>query len=806
MDQATLFGTWLRRRRRALDLTRDELARRAGCAPVTLKKIEADERRPSPELADRLALALQLAGDERAQFLRTARSGLAPGFPVTLPEAAPPPGRFAVPTPLTPLVGRRRELALAQSNLTGRQVRLLTLVGPPGVGKTRLALAVADTIYRARPGEMVFVALDGLTRTDQVAPAIAGALGLRLQPDEPPADQLRLLLHDRALLLILDNFEHLLEEAPLVARLLADSAGLRVLATSRAPLRLRGEHLLPVPPLGLPQLSGGPAGERRGALSEAERLFLQVARAVRPGFRVQDDPGAVAAICARLDGLPLAIELAAARVADSSPAQILAGLDQATELLGHSPQDLPERQGSLRTTIAWSYNLLGPDSRRLFRRCAIFDGDFDGQAPGWVADGAGEADLAQLVLAGLMEAGDGRYRMLQSLRSFGLAALAEAGDAGVARAGLVAWARDLLARAGPELGGPDQVRWFAALEHELPNLRAALAAAVAEGQAEAALRLASSLFRFWQSRGLYSEGRRWIEAGLALAGSVPVPVQAFARHILGTIAQDQGDSDYAITVQGPAVDLCRSHGDPALLADTLNNHAVSFMRLGMAEQALPLLDECLALAEPIGHLHIIGHATNNLGLIAMEQGTFATAQAWYERSLATFQAHTDWRGCAFPLNNMAEMAVLGGAPEADFLLQEALALWEALGDQWGGLYIHLHRGWLRIGQGRYEEAAHELREALAGFVAIEDRRNTLRCCEGLAALALADGAVRRATLLLAAADALRTHYRIYRPPVEGRRLDPITTAAAALAPPELRTIWIRAQAISLAELARLAGE
>ena len=389
MDDSLSFGSWLKQRRKALDLTQAELARRAGCAAVTLQKIEAEERRPSNEIAVRLAEALELLPEERTTFIKVARAelGVHRLAPASGASARLPAARLRqnhLPVPLTPLIGRAHEVAALNLLLQRDDMRLLTLTGVGGTGKTRLAMEVAGGLQHDFADGITFVELAPLSDPDLVATTIAQALGVQEAPGQPLLAQIKAYLRDKQHLLVLDNFEHLLAAAPLATDLLRAAPRLTVLVTSRAVLRLSGEHEYPVLPLNVPA-EGLPLHEV--AQNEAVRLFVTRAQAARADFQFTAANGAdIAAICVRLDGLPLAIELAAARVKLRPPHLLLADLSAPLQVLAGKAQDLPRRHQTLEAAIAWSYDLLDADEQDLFCRLGVFAGGFTLDAAEWVMD------------------------------------------------------------------------------------------------------------------------------------------------------------------------------------------------------------------------------------------------------------------------------------------------------------------------------------------------------------------------------------------------------------------------------------
>ncbi len=462
------------------------------------------------------------------------------------------------------------------------EVRLLTLTGPGGVGKTRLALRVAEDLAADLPEGVVFVGLAALTDPALVLPVLAQTLGVREAGDCALGEQLAAALRGRVVLLVLDNLEQVGEAAPQIADLLAAVPGLTVLVTSRVPLRLAAEHRFPVPPLAVPAAREAPGVETL-AQAAAVRLFVARAQAVRPDFTLTEANAAtVAGICARLDGLPLALELAAARVAHLPPGALLARLAPRLPLLTGGARDLPARQRTMRDAIAWSHDLLQPGEQLLFRRLAVCVGGFTLEAAAGVCQGgeaSGSRDAGGAVssstsrppdsstsvlhgVAALMDASllreetggdeEPRYRMLETVREFGLERLSESGEEKGVLQAHAAYFLALAEAAEPALVGPDAEAWQARLEAEHDNFRAALGWSISGGEAETALRLGAALWRFWARRGHLHEGRGWLERGLAQAGEGCSRSRARALVRLGNLALDLGDYPRARSMHAAA--------------------------------------------------------------------------------------------------------------------------------------------------------------------------------------------------------------------------------------------------------------
>jgi predicted ATPase len=507
-----------------------------------------------------------------------------------------------LPPQTTTFVGREEQLRALREQLLRPEGRLLTLSGPGGTGKTRLALQVATQLLERFPDGVFFVALAAVTDPDLVSAKIAQTLELRETPGRSLEGSLKDFLRSRQLLLVLDNFEQVIAAAPLVAELVGSAAELRVVVTSRAVLRLYGERELPVPPLALP--------EPRAAVTAADladcesaRLFADRAQAVRPDFALTDDnAGVVAEICQRVDGLPLAIELAAARIRALPPREMLRRMERSLPLLTGGARDLPARQQTLRDTIAWSYDLLQSSERTLFRRLAVFRGCTleaaeavcVGEPPRPGATSVALPPLDMELLDGLeslveksllrrRETSDGQpwYVMLETVREFALERLVESDEAGTVYRRLVLHALRLAELAEREIYGPDQALWFARLEHEHQNVRTALRWCEEHGYAEPTYRLANALWWFWLAHGHASEGRERLASLLARFPVQPdqqkrARLRAQVLYGAGVMASIQGDHEAACVLHSEGVALRQALGDREGLIRSLQGLGVSY--------------------------------------------------------------------------------------------------------------------------------------------------------------------------------------------------------------------------------------
>ncbi|MBC8163506.1 MAG: tetratricopeptide repeat protein, partial [Roseiflexaceae bacterium] len=622
--------------------------------------------------------------------------------PVALPLARAP----NLLPPATALIGRAHEQAALRDLLLRPTVRLVTLTGAGGSGKTLLALTVAAASAAAFADGVWHVSLAALTDPRLVVSSIAQVLGVGELPGLALTQQLADALRFRHMLLVLDNFEHLLEAAPPVAKLLIAAPQLKILVTSRAVLHLHEEYELPILPLALPD-PHTPATAAAIERSPAVELFVQRATTRRAGFALTDaNAQAVAAICTRLDGLPLAIELAASYIATQTPEQVLAQLARGLDTLRGDPNQLPERQQTLQATLEWSYTLLDAAARRLFIRLAIFMG-------GWTIATAEDicADehnrghqfghwlrlphehpstldtlmtLADHSLIVRMESGEGtsRYMMLETIRVYASARLRMVGEFETIKQRHTAYYLRLAEQIEPELTGLGQVTALTYLEDEHDNLRAALQWAIDHQQAELACRLAAALWRFWLIRGYLSEGRRWLALALVTRQALPAPVEAKALLAAGRLARQQADLGYARAYLEAALALERERGDQHSMGFVLGSLGVVAYDQGDFARAHLLHAESLAIRRALGDTWGIAATLTNLGEVARQEGREADAQALHEQSLDLFRAQQDASGTAMALLNLGQIVrQRGDYQRAIPLLHESLRLWQQLGER-----------------------------------------------------------------------------------------------------------------------------
>ena len=594
-----------------------------------------------------------------------------------------------LPVQPTPLVGREHELDEVLT-LTGRgDVRLLTLTGPGGSGKTRLALQAAAELVEDYPGGVWFVPLAAVTDVEFVLPTIATTLGAK--------DALGDHLRDRATLLVLDNLEHLVETGPRLAELLAASPQLTILATSRERLALAAEHEYIVPQL---------------PMADAVELFVARARQLDPRFEAG---ASVAEICLRLDRLPLALELAAARVKVLTPDQILTRLERRLDLLASGPRDLPERQRTLRDTIAWSYGLLDETQRSLFARLAVFPGSFDLDA----AEDIAAADLDQLQSlvdkSLLRHTRAGRFFMLETIRDYAVEQLKGTRASDSIQRGHADYFLTLAERAAVELRGPNQTVWLGRLDSEHDNFRSALTWLGGADEAELELRLSIALTRFWYVRGHITEARSWLDKVLSATAGQPAPLRAQVVTSASAFALIQGDYPEATRLAEESLQLARAHGDTGRIANALSNLGAIALAGGDSKKARPLLEEAVGLSRELDEKPVAARAINNLGDLALTVGEYARAETLFQESLELLRELGDTSNVARSLFNLGAAA-------------------------------------LQLGQ--HGRARSRFRESIGLSHKMEDKEDLAWCLEGFAALAVAEEEPDRAARLLGAAGGL----------------------------------------------------
>jgi predicted ATPase/DNA-binding CsgD family transcriptional regulator len=614
---------------------------------------------------------------------------------------------YNLPAQLTSLIGRAHELQALCTLLRQPEVRLVTLTGTGGVGKTRLGIEVATDLLDDFADGVCFVSLASISNPDLVTATIAQRLGIQEAGEQSVAELLHAYVRYKRLLLLLDNFEQVAAAAPRLVDLLVGCSGLKILVTSRAVLHIRAEREFPVPPLALPDLTHLPESHILSQYA-AVALFLERSRAVNPDFQVTPAHSRIIAeICVRLDGLPLAIELAAARIKLLSPPTLLARLEHRLQVLTSGARDVPLRQQTLRHTLAWSYDLLDAEEQRLFRRLSVFVGGYTleaveglytalGETPAGVLDRVASLMDKSLLRQVEQEGQEPRLLMLATIHEYGLEVLASSGEMASIRRAHAEYYLRLSEQAELELGGPQQAAWLERLEREHDNLRAALSwsleqagnkeAIEGEHYKELALRLGGALRRFWVVHGYISEGRNFLEraltVGMPLASTrIGASVQAKALIVAANLAFIQSDYERAEPLFQESLALYRELEDQPGVAFALSLLGSVAWTKGDMAAARTLTEEALAIARKVDDMERIATSLFILGLLSSSQGEYARASALFEESVATHRALRNKRGIAHSLSQLAQVLLVSLADQAKVspLLEECLTLSQELG-------------------------------------------------------------------------------------------------------------------------------
>ena len=854
------FGQWLKQVRRERDITQEMLAIRVGCSPWAIQKIENGLRRPSRQIAELLAQALDVPDNRRGDFMHFARTGtmskgsVADGRVFGLKGgsrvlAVPPQSTEAptadgtqqaqgderkaevlappnnLPVNLTRLIGREEELEDLQSRILRDDVRLITLIGPPGIGKTRLSLEVASRLAGHFPDGIYFVPLASISDPDLVIPTIARTLGLSDEGGQPVLYLLTQYLRNRKMLLVLDNFEQVLSTAPLVAQLLTNCRQLQVIVTSREALHVRGEQQFLVRTLPLPDPAHLPEPQILATYPSVE-LFVDRAQSITPHFALTSENARhVALICERLDGLPLAIELAAARVKLLPPAEIATRLGRSFSLLKSGARDLPARQQTLRAAIDWSYNLLAPDEQKLLARMGIFVGGCTLPAAEAICSPRG--DLSMDVLEGVESlldksllrqepgvVGELRISMLEMIREYALEQLRANGEEEELGHLHAEYFLALAEVAEAEIKGPDQDEWIRRIELEHDNMRAGLRWAGEHNETELELRLAGALFGFWQPRSYLVEARNWLERALDRPGA-EAHTEARAKALYGLAFMCWLQVDYAASrryideslqiyeelgdragmayacgclsmlttstghPEGPAwteraIRLLRETGEKWGLAWYLNSGGLLTLAAGDNAAARAMFEESVSLFREVGDRWGVALQLCFLGHVEYREGRYDAARTNYLESLAIYRQAQDKVRTGWQYINLGVVArAEGNYEEAEDLYDLAMEYYLEIANPVYSAALLMKIALVARDSGDYVRAARYYRESLATFLEHDEKRLIPGCLEGLAGVFVARKEAAVAATILGAVDAL---YDMTGPPPRNIIMGPLFSA------------------------------
>ena len=850
------FGNWIKRRRKALDLTQHELARRVGCSLATIVKIESDERRPSRQIAGLLAQHLEIPPDQRDLFLKIARQekGISsldslPSLTTLSPVPVIEQPKSSLPFPPTPLSGREHEVAMLIQQLQNPVCRLLTLTGPGGVGKTRLALDVAHKLCDVFEHGAYFVSLAGTASAEFILPAIADALRFTFSHVGDPKTQLFHYLRDKRLLLVLDNLEHLLSDVRLISELLEACPELKILTTSREQLNLRAEWAFSVQGLPVPAHLSLETLESNSAVA----LFLQRARQARLDFTpALEDLPHIERICQLVEGLPLGLELAAAWIRALSCREIAQEIEHSIDFLASAARDVPQRHRSIRAVFDYSWQLLSAEDQQVMMRLSVFKGGFTRESAAQVA-GAALPVLSALVDKSLMRhSTDKRYDLHGLVRQYAYEQLVMSGKLPEIRDRHFEFFLTLAEDSRSKLRGPDQLTWLSLVEADYDNLRAALEESLRfegsqgeiSGEQEKAvqqsIKLTGALYIFWWMRNYTSEGRKWLQRALdqpaqqldtldrfrstnaaiilAVAQSDnhkalrladdnfvlatrlnDINVLAFAHHARGVVLWKLKDYAAANDQCLRALELFRIINNHAAAAGALQ----SLGRVAINQHSLALakthLEEAAQLLGEFGDTFEFNEVLCDLGLLAYLQKDFAGARVYHEKTLSVFRKVGNVSGIEMALNRLADVArAQGNYEEAEALYTEAFGLYRETGDKDEIASLLHNLGYVAEHRGDLVEALSYFREALELQCDLDNQAGIAECLAGVAAVLTDNDHMERAARLFGAAEAIRENVSAVLWPANEMEMDRcLVRLRAALPEKRLQAAWAQGGGMSI---------
>ena len=717
-------GKVLRSYRLRAGFTQEDLAEAAGISARSVSDIERGKQSPSPRTTRRLAEAMGLSADQRDRFVEELLSVRDPGHGEasrSVPASASPRPHGRLPAPTTRLIGRDPELAAIARMLRDPDIRMVTLTGPAGSGKSRLALQIGENLLADFPDGVFFVSLSSLADPLLVSSAVAEVLAIKEEGGRALLETVCDRIKEKQLLLLIDNYEHLLGAAGVVARLLDACRNLHVLVTSQVPLHLSRENEYGVHPLSIPDPEHIPNPSVLAGY-ESVRLFVERAGAVSPDFTLTDDNAvAVASICIRLDGLPLAIELAAARVKVFPPQALLRRLDRRLRLLTGGAKDNPARHQTLRAAIDWSHSMLNADHQSLFARLSVFSGGCSVESAEAICTPGAALDVLEgitsLVDKSLLRQEgkeEPRLRMLETIREYAGEKLGQSGEEKRIREAHALFFLALAEEAADELAGPRQGEWLARLDAELDNLREAMRWFLSSSRAGEELRLAVGLFPFLRIHGHWSEAQRWLELGLAGTENIDPGLEARALSVLAMFLWMRDDPDHSIEMLKRALDLASVAGDRLTRAHTLNRLGVIYSDQRSFEPASRCFDESLEVARELGTRELQGIVLNNLGALAGNREDREAASRRYREALVIYTELEMTDAMCVTQINLGWIALReGNVQEAEGWFNESLVAAQRLGDNGRVMAALEGHGRVAVQSSRLDDAERYFQESLS---------------------------------------------------------------------------------------------